>query len=186
MPALQEFSLTTTSGLKGSVFRRARFLDRTEMNRVRLSDGTEFEAPSSSLRVQPDGSFLYDDSEDAARPETGAPEPHESTEAAPPVAVARSGSGPEVLVDESLFSEEVSVERVPVNRIVDTPAEIRQEGDTTVFPVMEEVITVQKRLLLKEEVRITRKRTELREPRRVIMNASQARVLGADGREIQI
>ncbi len=55
--------------------------------------------------------------------------------------------------------ETVSVETVPVGRFVDGPPEVRQEGDTTVVPVLEEVIVVEKRLRLREEVRITRTRT---------------------------
>jgi uncharacterized protein (TIGR02271 family) len=64
-------------------------------------------------------------------------------------------------VTEPLFHEEVQVERVPINQYIDQPAEVRQEGDTTIVPVMEEVLVVEKRILLKEEVHITRQsRTE--------------------------
>jgi stress response protein YsnF len=38
------------------------------------------------------------------------------------------------------------------------PAAIRQEGDTTIYPVMEEVVVVEKRLRLVEEVRVTQRR----------------------------
>ena len=48
------------------------------------------------------------------------------------------------------------------------------------------MITVQKRLLLREEVRITRKRTEIREPRRIRMDGEQDRVVGSDGRDIDL
>jgi len=178
MPELQEFPLTTTSGLTGSVFRKARFLDRTDVNRIRLSDGTEFEVPSNAVRVQPDGSFIYDDS--AGRPAAPAAA-DQVTSAEKPVARASNG---EFVHDEALFSDDVTVERVAVNRLLDAPVETRQEGDTTVIPVMEEVLTIQKRLLLKEEVRITRKRTEVREPRKIRMDGAQTRVLGSDGREI--
>jgi hypothetical protein len=200
MPELQEFPLTTTSGLTGSVFRRARFLDRTDVNRIRLSDGTEFEVPSNAVRVQPDGSFVYDDS--AAPRETSAPRdvagPRDSggrenaaprdaapdIRAAPPEKpVARRANG-EYTLDDALFSDDVTVERIPVNRLLDAPAETRQEGETTVIPVMEEVITIQKRLFLREEVRITRRRTEVREPRKILMDGAQTKILGADGREI--
>src|SRR5581483_12103193 len=60
----------------------------------------------------------------------------------------------------NLFTEEVQVEHIPVNRIVETRPGVRQEGDVTIVPVIEEVITVQKRLLLREEVRVTRTRVE--------------------------
>jgi uncharacterized protein (TIGR02271 family) len=69
----------------------------------------------------------------------------------------------QVVVDEPVLREEVSVERRSINRFVaaDKPPKCRQEGDTTIVPVLEEVLVVQKRLLLKEEVRITKvRRTE--------------------------
>jgi len=92
----------------------------------------------------------------------------------------------DVTVDEPLFTEDVTVERVPVNRLVDSAPQSRQDGDTTIIPVVEEVITVQKRLLLREEVRITRRRTTVREPRRILVDGDQPRVLGSDGREIDV
>lgn len=62
-------------------------------------------------------------------------------------------------IDEPLETVEVVVERVPIGRWIDTPIGERQEGDTTVFPVIEEVPVVVKRFRLVEEVRVTRKRT---------------------------
>jgi stress response protein YsnF len=41
-----------------------------------------------------------------------------------------------------------------VNRVVDAPSAIRQEGDTIIVPVLEEIMVVEKRLLLKEEIHI--------------------------------
>lgn len=65
----------------------------------------------------------------------------------------------EQAVAESLAHEDVEVERVPINRVVEAPVASRQEGDTTVIPVLKEVLVVEKRLMLVEEVRITRRRT---------------------------
>ncbi len=70
--------------------------------------------------------------------------------------------------------EGVSVERVPVDRLVDGPVEIRQEGDTTVIPVLEEVVVVEKRLMLREEVRITRTRTTVPDERTVVLRKEEA------------
>lgn len=65
------------------------------------------------------------------------------------------------LVDEVatalLESSEVEVERIAVNREVELVPEVRIEGDTTIFPIMEEVLVVQKRLVLKEELHIKRR-----------------------------
>ncbi|MBV8092746.1 MAG: YsnF/AvaK domain-containing protein [Acetobacteraceae bacterium] len=56
-------------------------------------------------------------------------------------------------------AETIEVERVPVDHWVDGPMSVRQEGDTTVYPVIREVLVVEKPLKLVEEVRVTRKQT---------------------------
>ena len=62
------------------------------------------------------------------------------------------------VLDIPVQAEAIEVERVPVDRWIDGPATVRQEGDTTVYPVVEEVLVVEKRLRLVEEVRVTRRR----------------------------
>jgi hypothetical protein len=185
MPELHQFPLVTTAGRMGSVYRTSRFLDRSEHTRVTFDDGGEFTVPSEAVRAQPDGSFLLDDSYLSAPPAHPAPP---ARPAPPPAAEddAPSSDQRSVLVDEPLFFEDVEIERVTVNRIVDQPVQTRQEGDTMIVPVLEEVVTIQKRLLLKEEVHIRRRRTEVREPRRVIVQNGEIRVFGADGRPIEL
>lgn len=56
-----------------------------------------------------------------------------------------------------LEREVVEVEHVPVGDDVDDVPAVRQEGDTTVVPVVEEYLVVEKRLRLVEEVRITKR-----------------------------
>jgi len=63
------------------------------------------------------------------------------------------------LARADLFSETVSIERVLLDRFVDTAPEPRQEGDTLVIPIVEEVAVVEKRLMVREELRLTRVRT---------------------------
>ncbi len=60
------------------------------------------------------------------------------------------------LIDELLTSEHVEMERVEIRQLVETEPAVRQEGDTTIIPILEEVVVVEKRLFLKEEVRIRR------------------------------
>ena len=60
----------------------------------------------------------------------------------------------EQLVDEALTHERVEVEHVPIGRTVEAVPPIREEGDTTILPVVEEVVVVERRLVLKEEIRI--------------------------------
>lgn len=187
MPELHQFPLVTSGGRRGRVFRTSRFLDRSENSRIVFDDGAELTVPSEAVRPQPDGTFLLDESvlERGAATTVTSEAPHIADEH--PVQSSANGAAERaVTIDEPLFYEEADVERVPVNRIVDGPVETRQEGDVTIVPVVEEVVTVQRRLLLKEEVRIRRRRTEVREPRRIVVQDGETRVFGADGRPIQI
>jgi uncharacterized protein (TIGR02271 family) len=60
----------------------------------------------------------------------------------------------QITVDETILSEQVDVQRVPVNRYVDTLPTVRQEDGKTIIPLVEEVLVVEKRLLLREEIHI--------------------------------
>lgn len=61
-------------------------------------------------------------------------------------------------INEQLVSEHAEVERVSVGKLISEIPPIREEGDTTIIPVVEEVLVVEKKLLLKEEVRVRRLR----------------------------
>lgn len=52
--------------------------------------------------------------------------------------------------------EEITVERIARNQYVETPPSIRYEGDTMIIPVLQEVIITQKKILLVEEVYVTK------------------------------
>jgi len=67
-------------------------------------------------------------------------------------------------VETELTREQVDVRRVPIGRYVDEAEPVREEGDTTIVPVYEEVLVVEKRLLLREELHLT-KRSETRPER---------------------
>jgi uncharacterized protein (TIGR02271 family) len=68
-----------------------------------------------------------------------------------------------------LHSGEAIIERVPLDLLVDAPPAIRQEGDTIIVPVIEEIMVVEKRLLLKEEIHIRRQQVvqHIRQPVRL-------------------
>lgn len=61
-------------------------------------------------------------------------------------------------VDEALTHERVEIERVAIGRPVDAIPPDRQEGDTTIIPVVEEVVVIHRQLVLREEVRMRRVR----------------------------
>ncbi len=65
----------------------------------------------------------------------------------------------EEMARATLDGEAVEVERVAVDRMVEVAPEIRTEGDVTIIPVVEEVLVVEKRLVLKEELHVRRRRT---------------------------
>jgi uncharacterized protein (TIGR02271 family) len=64
-------------------------------------------------------------------------------------------------VEMPLMRETVDVRRVAVNRPVDHVPQIRHEGDITIVPVVEEEVVVTKRLMLKEEIHLVRRRTQI-------------------------
>lgn len=97
----------------------------------------------------------------------------------------------EETVRQDLQGVSADVERVPVDRMLDPgspPPQPRVEGSVTVVPIVEEVLVVEKRLLVKEEVRITLRDTtesvevpvQLRRQRAVIERGDESTVSASD------
>jgi uncharacterized protein (TIGR02271 family) len=63
-----------------------------------------------------------------------------------------------VRVSEQLERDDVTIERVTVNREVTEVPAVREENGVLIIPVLEEVVVVEKRLLLKEELHVHRNR----------------------------
>jgi uncharacterized protein (TIGR02271 family) len=82
----------------------------------------------------------------------------------------------EEVIDQPLLKTNVVVQRVPINQYVEKPPTVRQEGDTLVVPMVEEVIVVEKRLILREELRITRQQVETRNPQRVTVRRDEVQI----------
>lgn len=82
----------------------------------------------------------------------------------------------EELVEAPVVTETVEVERVPVDRWVEAPVPVRQEGDTTIVSLHEEIVVIEKRLKVTEEVRITRHRTTGKAAERVTLRREEALV----------
>ena len=66
------------------------------------------------------------------------------------------------------------MERVPIGRVIDAVPPVREEGDTTVLPVVVEEVVVQRRLVLKEEIRIRRLRSTGRHRETVVLREQEA------------
>lgn len=62
----------------------------------------------------------------------------------------------EQIIEEDLVHERVEIEHVPVDRVVETVPPVRMDGNTTIIPVVEEVLVIERRLVLKEEVHVRR------------------------------
>jgi stress response protein YsnF len=59
--------------------------------------------------------------------------------------------------DIPLSSEEIVVKRVPKNELIDkAPEGIRYEGDIMIIPVLKEVAVIEKRIMLVEEIHVSK------------------------------
>ena len=163
---------------------------------VRLKGGQTLSLPEDALVKQHTGDYylLLKLSELEALSERGADQEAEGVdEAVIPVSeeravvrkqqlegatvrVTKAVRTEEQTVDEALVSEEIEVERIRIDSVVDAPEPIRTEGDTTIIPLYEEVLVVEKRLVLTEEVRVSKRRTERREPQRVTLRREEVSV----------
>lgn len=78
-----------------------------------------------------------------------------------------------------LAREDVDVERVAVGRVVEDPTDPpqpRHEGETLVVPLLEERVVVQKQLVVREELRITRRTSNASQPQEVVLRHEEAHV----------
>jgi len=100
------------------------------------------------------------------------------------VRISKSVEAREVVVDDPLKRETVRVEHVPINQVVtgEVPR-VREEGDITVIPILEERIVTRTELVLVEEVRIHRDHSQYRDPQRVTLRKEVVAVerFGEDG-----
>jgi len=88
-------------------------------------------------------------------------------------------------IEAPMLQDDVEVRRVPVNRVVKEMPTTRTRGNVVIVPVVEEELVVTKRLVLKEEIHLIRRRTNRRVVKEVEVNRERAdvRQLDAEGRE---
>jgi uncharacterized protein (TIGR02271 family) len=79
-------------------------------------------------------------------------------------------------VSAPALHEEVEVKRVPINRVVTEAPKSRRRGDTVIVPVVEEELVVTKRLVLKEEIHLIKRRTKDRVVKEVELGRERATV----------
>jgi stress response protein YsnF len=83
-------------------------------------------------------------------------------------------------VRETLWHETVDVRRVPVDRVVAEAPPSRYEGDVLVVPVLEEILVVEKRYRIREELHITRVRQQHEHRETVPLRVEDVRVEAFD------
>lgn len=76
------------------------------------------------------------------------------------VRIVKTVNEEEALVEAALLQEEVQVERVPINQYIESAPQVRYEGDVMIIPVIQEVVVIEKRLMLVEEIRVNKHQTE--------------------------
>lgn len=81
-------------------------------------------------------------------------------------------------VSEPVVHEQVTVERVPIGKVVQEAPEVREEGDLTVIPVVEERIAVVKELVLTEEIHLRRIRHEVTDEQIVELSRTEVKIDG--------
>jgi uncharacterized protein (TIGR02271 family) len=74
------------------------------------------------------------------------------------VRVSKQTRTRDVAINETLLRESAEIETIPIGRQIFKMPSVRHEGETIIVPIVEEVIHTERRLMLKEEVRITRRK----------------------------
>jgi uncharacterized protein (TIGR02271 family) len=92
------------------------------------------------------------------------------------VRITKTVSEREEIVDEPLRTEDAVIERVAINRVVEVAPPVRYEGDVMVVSLVEEVIVIEKKLVLREELRVSKKTTETRKPQTVVLRREEANI----------
>lgn len=90
------------------------------------------------------------------------------------VQVARVTHEREQLIDETLARETAEISRTALGQYVESMPPIREENGVIIIPIVEELLVVERRLFLKEEVRIRRVRTTERHQESVTVRYQEA------------
>jgi stress response protein YsnF len=77
------------------------------------------------------------------------------------VRVALTTDTVEEVLRDTLQSRRAEIERRPVGETVTEVPRVRQEGDVLIIPVVEEVLVIEKRLVLREEVHVRLRESEI-------------------------
>jgi uncharacterized protein (TIGR02271 family) len=160
---------------------------------VQLDNGPQVLVPTHLLIQQPDGNYVLPCRLAALEPARSAHEARQPEPLVVPVLVeelevqkrlVETGKvritkvvhERQAVVDEPLFHDNVAITRVPMQRVVDGPVPVREENDTTIISVVEEVLVVEKRWMLREEIHIRKQRVETHQPQRITLRSEDVQV----------
>jgi len=100
------------------------------------------------------------------------------------VRVSKTVHEEEVNVETPVVVEKLDIERIPINQYVESaPPAVRYEGDVMIVPILEEVVVVQKRLRLVEELRITKRQEHTQVSQPVILRREEVTVERRDNND---
>jgi uncharacterized protein (TIGR02271 family) len=92
------------------------------------------------------------------------------------VRVSLSTETTEEILRETLRSRRVEVQRIACGQEVTEVPQTRQEGDVIIVPVVEEILVVEKRLVLREEIHLRLVETETAVEERAVRRVQHATV----------
>jgi len=174
---MQGASVVRDDGARGQVVAE----ERPGQFLVEFTDGSRFVVSAQAMVRQSDGSYRVGPGSHLQDPESAevtipvvaeelTVEKYKVARAR--VRVQKRVETREQVVETPVVVEEVVVEHVPINRIVDDVDHVptvREEADVLVIPVVEEILVVQKQLLVREEVRVFKRRTTRTVPQTVVL-----------------
>jgi len=196
--ALQGANVLDSEGRHATLYAVQRAQDDS-IALLRTDQGREIQLPADLLQAQENGSYRIPFTYNALTENTSEVEPGTTVQTIPVLQeelqvskrAVDTGKGVrlhktvrerEHIVDLPLLQDELVVEHTAVDKILETgqqPA-TRYEGDTLVVPVLEEVLVVEKRIRLKEEIRITLHRHETHSRQKVVLRSEEISIEAFD------
>jgi len=93
------------------------------------------------------------------------------------VKISKSVKEESEVIDLPIINEEVKIERFSVNQVIDKlPEAVRYEGDTMIIPVLEEITVIEKKILLVEEIHITKTSVSSTETKEVTLRKEEIKI----------
>lgn len=92
------------------------------------------------------------------------------------VRVTKHVEGHDEILEQELRRGRVEIKRVKTDRVVEGPQQVQRVGDTLVIPVVSEVLHIEKRWVVTEEIHITQIQETETVQERVRVNEEQAQI----------